>query len=190
MGEFTYQQNISSSSSLVPWVVGLAIAFAVVGLLFFVAGTLFKKRKDKTLFLQNQSFSRLVYNVSHNITGFDFEIWVKELFLSLGIPAETTPRFNDHGIDVIARYNGKKIGIQCKKYYMKHDGWNVGEPILRDLYGAGRAGGYDKVMLITTGNFSRQALAWAHGKPDLVLVNAKLLERIILNRGLLKELMS
>ena len=65
----------------------------------------------------------------------------------------------------------------------------VGEPILRDLYGAMHAGGFDKAMVITTGHFTREAIAWAEDKKDLVLINAKLLERIILNRELMRDLL-
>jgi HJR/Mrr/RecB family endonuclease len=189
MNEFTYQQSGGAgfnASSLIWFAVILAALFGIVITLKYIIA----KKQGHAVFLRNQNFSKLVYNVSHGITGFQFEVWVKELLLSLGIKAETTPRYNDHGIDVIAYYDGKKIGIQCKKYYMKRNTLVVGEPTLRDLYGVMHADGYDKVALITTGNFSREALSWAKGKQGLVLINAQLLERVILNRGLLRELLS
>jgi HJR/Mrr/RecB family endonuclease len=191
MNEFTVDQTNTSTlaGDLVPWVVGFFVVVVVLYLLVKLLRIYIGSIKDKRVFLQNQSFSKLVYNVSHNITGSDFEVWVKELLLSLGIDAKVVGGRGDHGIDVVANFNGKKIGIQCKKYYMKRGTLTVGEPTIRDLYGVKFADGYDKVVLITTGQFSREALTWARGKKDLILINAKLLEQIILNRGIMRELL-
>jgi HJR/Mrr/RecB family endonuclease len=190
MNDYTFEQygtraGLISIEGLLWILAGIAALAAIV---FLLKRYLDKKRKW-SLFLENQDFSKLVYNVSHNITGSDFEIWVQQLLLSVGIQSKVIGGRGDHGIDVIAHFNGKKIGIQCKKYYMKRGTLMVGEPVLRDLYGVKFADGYDKVVAITTGNFSPEALEWAKGKPGLVLINAKILERIILNRGLLKEIL-
>ena len=62
--------------------------------------------------------------------------------------------------------------------------------MVRDLYGSQRHFKYDKVMLITTSNFSIPAKAWAVGKPDLVLINAKMLCECIYNTPFLQRLMT
>jgi len=190
MNEFTAQQSQGSLSleSVVTFLIIAAIAIVAIFVLIYIVRRSVDTKRKRDIFLNNRSFSKLVLNVSKNITGSDFEVWVQQLLLSMGIPAKVVGGRGDHGIDVTAEYNGKKICIQCKKYYMKRDTLMVGEPVLRDLYGAMHAGGFDKSVVITTGNFTREAILWAEGKPKLVLINAKLLERIILNREVLREL--
>lgn len=192
MNEFTVDQSnnslfLSNFGSTLLYI-GLFVVVLIV--FIYIVRKLFQKYRDKNIYVRNRSFSRLVLHMSQNKTGSDFEIWVKELLLSMGIQARVVGGRGDHGIDVVAEYNGKKICVQCKKYYMKRDSLMVGEPVLRDLYGAMYAGGFSKAVVITTGQFTDEAILWAKGKPELVLINAKLLEKIILNREILRELLS
>jgi restriction system protein len=48
--------------------------------------------------------------------GHSFEKWVAEALIGFGWEAEVTAGSGDQGIDVIARKNGKKVGLQCKLY--------------------------------------------------------------------------
>jgi len=162
-------------------------AWMLVGLIVSVIAGIFIKRwvdrkNQRDIFLRNRSVSGII----RVLDGHKFEIWTKELFLSLGIKAVVVGGSGDHGIDVVIEYNNKKIAVQCKKYWGNK---LVGERDLRDLYGVKHADNFDKVVLITTGNFSYPALEWAKGKKDMVLINAKLLERIILNRKILKDML-
>lgn len=181
MDQFTFQQ--SADLNLLPKGLIWMLVFLVI---LIIAAILLKhfvdKRRRTQIFLKNRDVSRIVRNLS----GLDFEVWVQQLFLSLGAKVTLTPQQGDHGIDLIVEYQNQKIAVQCKKYYGDK---KVGEPFLRDLYGVKHSGGFDKALLITTGNFSYEALEWAKGKKDLVLINAKLLERIILNREVLKQLL-
>ncbi len=182
--EFTYQvgapRNQDLLSPLVPALWMLA-ALAVVVILGLVLKWHFTKKHFREIFLRNRDTSHIVQNLS----GQGFEQWVVQLLLSVGAKAKHRGQQGDHGIDVVAEYQGRRIGIQCKKY----DKWLVGEPEVRDLYGVKWAEHFDKVMLITSGNFSLPALLWAKGKQDLVLVNQKLLERIILDRKILRDML-
>ena len=70
----------------------------------------------------------------------------------------------DHGIDVVVKdKNGLKLVIQCKRWKGK-----VGEPVIRDLYGAMMHEEADRAALITTGTFTQQAEEWVKGKPILL----------------------
>lgn len=192
MNEFTVGQQAQGSASLeslITFLIVAAIVIVAIFVLIYVVRRSVEAKRKRDIFLKNRSFSKLVLNVSQNITGSDFEVWVQQLLVSMGITAKVVGGRGDHGIDVTAEYLGKKICIQCKKYYMSRNTLMVGEPVLRDLYGAMHAGGFDKAVAITTGQFTREALLWAEGKPELVLINAKLLERIILNRDVLRELL-
>ena len=48
--------------------------------------------------------------------GHAFEKWVAEALIGFGWEAEVTSGSGDQGIDVIAKKEGKKLGIQCKLY--------------------------------------------------------------------------
>lgn len=94
---------------------------------------------------------------------------------------ETTKASGDGGIDLIA-YNyepvlsGKYI-IQCKRY-----SGIVGEPIIRDLYGVITSERANKGILITTGYFTKSAIAFAEGKP-IELIDGKQLDTLLKRHG-------
>lgn len=78
-----------------------------------------------------------------------------------GHHAKRTGATGDHGIDVVVTSKkGEKWVVQCKRWR----GY-VGEPIIRDFYGAMQHEKADRGILITTGTFSKSAQAWAKGKP-------------------------
>lgn len=98
------------------------------------------------------------------LSGIDFEMVCQQLVENMGFETETTKASGDGGIDLIA-YNhqpllsGKYI-IQCKRY-----SGSVGEPIIRDLYGVVMSERANKGILMTTGVFTKSAVAFAEGKP-------------------------
>lgn len=67
--------------------------------------------------------------------------------------------------------NGEKWIVQCKRYR-----GSVGEPYVRDLYGTMLHEKAQRASIITSGKFSRQALAWAEGKPIDLYDGEKLLK--------------
>ena len=90
-----------------------------------------------------------------------FEEWVAARFRDLGYRVELTGRQSDHGVDLVVERDGRRAVVQCKNYRT----WSVGEPVLRDLFGAMHAEGADEAILVTTGRLTRAAEAWARGKP-------------------------
>jgi Holliday junction resolvasome RuvABC ATP-dependent DNA helicase subunit len=106
--------------------------------------------------------------------GVEFEHWAAQLFRNAGFLVETTPASGDHGIDLLIRAGGHVTAVQCKRW----EG-TVGEPVVRDLYGAMMAANAQSGCLITTASFTAQALAFAKDKPlylvglDLLLEAAK-----------------
>jgi hypothetical protein len=90
-----------------------------------------------------------------------FEAWTALLFVLQGYDVCGTAEGGDHGIDLRVRSPELPLGIvQCKRYRGP-----IGEPIVRDLYGAMIHEGAGFGWLITTGAVSRQARLWAEGKP-------------------------
>lgn len=102
-------------------------------------------------------------NVAEQLRGMDgveFEHWVADLFRRAGFLVNVTKVSGDHGIDLLASLPGRLIAVQCKRW----DG-TVGEPIVRDLYGAMTAVNAHSGCLVTTGSFTAQAHQFAKGKP-------------------------
>jgi Holliday junction resolvasome RuvABC ATP-dependent DNA helicase subunit len=106
--------------------------------------------------------------------GAEFEQWVAALFTKAGFHVEITPVSGDHGVDLWASISGCMVAVQCKR-------WNgsIGEPVLRDLYGAMMAAKVQFGCLVTTGSFTAQAFQFAKNKPlhlvgfDLLMEAAK-----------------
>jgi len=103
-------------------------------------------------------------NDINSLSGLEFENVCQNLIEKMGFSVATTKASGDGGIDLIA-YNhepvlsGKYI-IQCKRY-----SGSVGEPIIRDLYGVITSERANKGILMTTGCFTKSAIAFAEGKP-------------------------
>jgi hypothetical protein len=90
----------------------------------------------------------------------EFEHLVCDLFRRQGYEAEPTPISGDGGVDGYLRKDGALTVLQCKRVK-----GSVGEPVLRDLFGTMHGCGAVEGIVVTTGNVSTQARAWANGKP-------------------------
>jgi len=93
-----------------------------------------------------------------------FEHWVAARFRDLGYDVRATGTHGtggDHGIDIVATKPNETAVVQAKKYITRA----VGEPMLRDLYGAMTAASATRAYLVTTGHVTQQARDWAAGKP-------------------------
>lgn len=91
----------------------------------------------------------------------NFERLVAETYRAQGHKVEEIGATGDHGIDLVVNTRrGETWLVQCKKYRGK-----VGEPVIRDFYGALKAANADAGAVITTGSITAQARLWAEGKP-------------------------
>jgi restriction system protein len=103
-----------------------------------------------------------------------FEALIAELFRRYGYRTESSSGSSDHGVDILVfNEQDEKWVVQCKRY--SH---SVGEPILRDLYGTMLHEEASKAYLFTTGWFTRQAIAWADGKPIILYDGVALINLI------------
>lgn len=104
----------------------------------------------------------------------EFEKLVATLFKANGHQAQVLGGSSDHGIDILVLSDEKeKWIVQCKRY-----NGSVGEPVVRDLYGAMGHEGAQRAYLVTTGSFTTQAQEWAVGKP-IVLYDGLALVKLI-----------
>lgn len=114
--------------------------------------------------------------------GARFESLCCSLVEKMGFEAEATKASGDGGIDIVAvshlPFVSGKYVIQCKRY-----AGNVGEPVIRDLYGVVSAENANKGILMTTGGFTSSASAFAEGK-QIELIDGNSLDSLLQQFGL------
>lgn len=109
------------------------------------------------------------------ITPFEFENFVSQLFGEMGYEVWRTRKTGDYGIDIIAKKGDMKVGIQTKKF---EKGNLVGAPDVQMALGSGFKYDVDKCILITTSDFTPQAREQARNAP-IELWNRSILEEKI-----------
>ncbi|MEO8396719.1 MAG: restriction endonuclease [Chloroflexota bacterium] len=92
--------------------------------------------------------------------GIEFEEFTAQFFRTKGYTTEMTQVSGDHGIDIFARKGQDYIGIQCKRWTNP-----VGEPVIRDFYGALLNSEAKAGFVFATSGFTRQAIDFVQGKP-------------------------
>lgn len=92
--------------------------------------------------------------------GHAFEAWVAEALSGFGWKAQTTPGSGDQGLDVIARRNGKTLGVQCKLYKSP-----IGNKAVQEAHAGKAFHGVDAAAVMSNAAFtpSARALAEATG---------------------------
>jgi hypothetical protein len=88
-----------------------------------------------------------------------FQQLVWQVYRGLGWRVEETPFGRDGGVDGFATRGAERLALQCKRYRA-----DVGEPVVRDLYGAYLHSKATGAVLITTGAISGPAREFAAGK--------------------------
>lgn len=133
--------------------------FFVVGVGLFAFFSLMQRR-------QRQQFEKKTAAVQAiedllRLSPSEFEDMVVQLYRMAGHGAQKTGAVGDNGIDVVVQAkNGEKWVVQCKRWK-----GSVGEPLVRDFYGAMQHAKADKGTMIAVGKFTRPAQLWAKGKP-------------------------
>lgn len=101
----------------------------------------------------------------------DFEAFVGQTLKAQGFKVWDIRYVADHGIDLeLITPDGEAAVAQVKRYKN-----HVGEPTVRDLFGAMINAGADHAFLISTGGFSEPARRWAADKPITLIDGRQLL---------------
>ncbi len=147
--------------------------FLGVGLLLFpfeVALLLEEKRKK---------FTASTLEDIRSLSPSDFEELVADTYRAQGHQVEVVGGTGDHGIDLVVRsHRGEIWLVQCKRYRGK-----IGEPVVRDFYGALRASDANGGALITTGTITDSARLWAEGKPIHLYDGSQFLKVVLATRA-------
>jgi restriction system protein len=96
------------------------------------------------------------------LTPDQFEQWCAHRLRALGYIVRHVGGQGDHGIDLFAEKDRELVVVQCKRFTGRR---TVGEPHLRDLFGAMHAERAARAIVITAGYFTAEARDWAKGKP-------------------------
>ena len=91
-----------------------------------------------------------------------FEEWCADRLREQGYRVSVVGGQGDHGVDLIAEREGARMVVQCKRWFGVR---LVGEPQIRDLFGAMQHEQASSAMVMTTGQYSEAATTWAQGKP-------------------------
>lgn len=104
-----------------------------------------------------------------------FEILVAEAFRRQGYQVEFfLNRGADGGIDLILKKDGRTSLVQCKQWKV----FSVGAPDIREMFGLMTAEGADEAIIVTSGQFTREAESFATGKPIRLLDGPQLLSLV------------
>lgn len=108
------------------------------------------------------------------LTPFEFENLVGNLFSKMGLEAKQTRTSRNGGVDVVAfdvrPVLGGKVVIQAKRY--RH---TVGVAAVRDLFGTMMNEGANKGILVTTSGYGPDAFDFARDKPIELIDGGNLL---------------
>ena len=85
-----------------------------------------------------------------NMTGYEFEKAVAELYSKQGYSAKTTSYSGDGGVDIILIKDNSKIAVQCK-----HHSKPVGPNDVRALMGVVASQGFDRGIFVSLNGFTQ-----------------------------------
>ncbi len=143
----------------------LPVAFLLGSMASVILNSKRKKLYDKT----SRSLS---HNSLGNMSWQDFEYLVGEYFRRRQFSVEETKSGADGGVDLIATKGMEKYLIQCKHWKAYKVGVNVVRELLGVMVGVGATGGF----VVTSGEFTKDAIDFAKGNNILILDGKELLK--------------
>ncbi len=144
---------------LTSWLFWTVLILAAAFLLYFpdwLSGHLQKIKRNQLL-----NTRRGVASI-RALSWQDFELLVGNAYQRLGYRlTETGGGGADGGVDLILRKDGQKILVQCKRW----NSGNVGATVVREMYGLMAHHQAHAVKIISASAFTKDAIAFAKGKP-------------------------
>ena len=148
-------------------------------LLFFIPAPIafFKQLQRRQRYRTTTSHIRLrqVTTPFHQLSWLEFESYVGEYFKHQGYTVKQSfSQKPDGGIDIWLTKDGELSLVQCKHWKAK----KVGIQVLREMYGVMIEHNASKMIIVTSGDFTSEAIAYAQDK-RLWLVNGSELVHMI-----------
>lgn len=113
----------------------------------------------------------------------DFEQLCADLFNSLGYATTRTPPTNDGGYDIMLYTQTDRAIVECKCYSPKH---KVGRPVVQKLVGANHIVAAERMIFVTTSDFSDAAVCYAK-QVGVELINGETLLCLLSENGFLER---
>lgn len=147
------------------------VAEWLAGIFLFPATlSIFNQQKRKQLIKKQSSINTL-----RETSWSDFEVLVGEAFRRKGFAVqENIVGGADGGIDLTLRKDGKLHIVQCKQWRRA----KVGVSIVREMFGVLTASNAESVYVVSSGNFTNDAIKFAQGLPIELINGDQLLELI------------
>ena len=124
----------------------------------------------RSMFKAKQDISIEEFN---DMDDLQFKLFITKVFQRLGFSIELTSGSGDEGIDIIITKGDRKYCAKCKRHQKP-----IGQPVIRDFYGAMMNIGARKGFVVTSGIFSLAAESFAEGKPIELIDGEGLLKLI------------
>lgn len=140
-----------------------------------------EKRKDTIKTLKSSNLNNPLFKINYDrLDGHSFESYCADLLLANDYAdIEITPASGDKGVDLIVVKDGKKYGIQCKRY-----SGAVGIKAVQEALSGGIYYQCDKAVVMTNSSFTQAAIDMAN-RVSVELWDRSYIE--ILLRNLLKN---
>ena len=147
--------------------------FGVLAFLFFAAAAIigaFRRFTNRRLLDKQRGPESL-----RSMDPKEFELLVAEAYKRQGYVVDYSVHSGpDGGVDVVLRKNGRTSLVQCKRWKT----WSVGVAIVREMFGLLHHEGADEVIVVTTGEFTDEAKAFAKGKAMQLINGGKLWQMV------------
>lgn len=108
------------------------------------------------------------------LSGFDFETFISCLLDTYGFKTKLTEKSGDKGVDIKAKFNGRKIAIQTKLYYGK----SVGVGAIQEIHTAMDFFDCQYSCVITNSKYSASAMEVAE-KLNVRLIDRQMLIKLL-----------
>ena len=177
---FTWWKSIPLTSRFFLLAATGFVATAGIGLMF--AFLIYRKREREKIWKlamagwQNHGQANKIIRKQSALSLSDVELekLAAQVYKNMGYEVQHVGQMGDHGIDVLlVNPNNQKEIVQCKQWSKP-----VGEPVLRDLYGAMMHDQAVRGWIWAPRGFSGPAKAWAKGK-SIVLVDDMEINRLM-----------
>jgi restriction system protein len=113
-----------------------------------------------------------------NYSWQEFELLIGEHFRRQGYRVEETKGGADGGVDLILRRNGEIHLVQCKQWKAYKVGVKIVRELLGVMVGVGATGGF----VITSGEFTQDAMEFSSAN-NIVLLDGKALQRVVASQS-------
>lgn len=117
-----------------------------------------------------------------NMTGIEFEEFLKLHFERLGCNVKMTKTSGDYGADLIVTYKGKKIAVQAKRYNSK-----IGVKAVQEVIGSIRYYHANVGLVVTNSTYTPNAITLAKAN-DIFLWDRTVLIQMINQENMAKYL--